>query len=138
MLCRLILNPHFLQGFYCGGGSVHIYCVARLRAPRHTVEYACGALGRAFCIHARLRRLATKPCEQCGLRATGRSRLQGADSACKPLTSRGLERVLDFKQGIVLRIRREAGLQRVAAQGRGIGVAIGRQVYQNRLAQFRL
>ncbi len=37
------------------------------RAPRRIVEYACGALGRAPCIHARLRRLATKPGEKCGL-----------------------------------------------------------------------
>ena len=37
-----------------------------LRAPRRTVEYACGALSRAPCIHARLRRLDTKPCEKCG------------------------------------------------------------------------
>ncbi len=29
--------------------------------------YACGALGRAPCIHARLRRLATKSREKCGL-----------------------------------------------------------------------
>jgi hypothetical protein len=41
--------------------------VALPRAPRRTVEYACGALGRAPCIHARLRRLATKPGEKCGL-----------------------------------------------------------------------
>ncbi len=34
---------------------------------RRTVEYACGALGRAPCIHARLRRLATKPGEKSGL-----------------------------------------------------------------------
>ena len=42
-------------------GSGHVYYVALGRAPRHTVEYACGALRRAPCIHARLRRLATKP-----------------------------------------------------------------------------
>ena len=30
-------------------------------------KYACGALGRAPCIHARLRRLATKSGEKCGL-----------------------------------------------------------------------
>jgi hypothetical protein len=41
------LNPHFSPAFYCGGGSRHINCVALGRAPRHTVEYACGALGRA-------------------------------------------------------------------------------------------
>jgi hypothetical protein len=45
-------SPHFSQAFYCGGGSGHVYCVALRRAP---------------CIHARLRRLATKPCEKCGL-----------------------------------------------------------------------
>jgi hypothetical protein len=61
------LNPHFSPAFYCGGGSRHVYCVALCRAPRHTVEYACGALGRAPCIHARLRRLATKSGEKCGL-----------------------------------------------------------------------
>jgi len=32
-----------------------------------TVEYACGALGRAPCVHARLRHLATKPGEKSGL-----------------------------------------------------------------------
>jgi hypothetical protein len=41
--------------------------VALPRAPRRTVEYACGALGRAPCMHARLCRLATKPGEKCGL-----------------------------------------------------------------------
>jgi hypothetical protein len=60
-------SPHFSPIFYCGGGSGHVYCVALCRAPRHTVEYACGALGRAPCIHARLRRLATKSGEKCGL-----------------------------------------------------------------------
>jgi len=48
---------------------------ALLRAPRRTVEYACGALSRALLakrrIHARLRRLATKPCEKCGLALHG-------------------------------------------------------------------
>jgi hypothetical protein len=55
------VNPHFSAAFYCGGGSGHAYCVALLRAPQRTVEYACGALGRAGqrlpdapCIHARL------------------------------------------------------------------------------------
>src|SRR5512136_616600 len=61
------LSPHFSQAFYCGGGSGHVYSVALGRAPRRTVEYVCGALGRAPCIHARLRRLATKPCEKCRL-----------------------------------------------------------------------
>jgi hypothetical protein len=61
------LSPHFSPAFYCGGGSGHVYCVALSRAPRHTVEYACGALGRAPCIHTRLRCLATKSGEKCGL-----------------------------------------------------------------------
>ena len=68
----------FSQDFYCGGADGHVYCVALRRAPRRTVEYVCGALGRAGwnapdapCIHARLRRLATKPCEKCGLGASG-------------------------------------------------------------------
>jgi hypothetical protein len=60
-------SPHFSPAFYCCGGSGHVYCVALGRAPRHTVEHACGALGRAPCIHARLRRLATKTGEKCGL-----------------------------------------------------------------------
>jgi hypothetical protein len=38
-------SPHFSPAFYCGGGSGHVNCVALCRAPRHTVEYACGALG---------------------------------------------------------------------------------------------
>jgi hypothetical protein len=38
-------SPHFSPVFYCGGGSGHVYCVALGRAPRHTVKYACGALG---------------------------------------------------------------------------------------------
>jgi hypothetical protein len=63
----MLPSPHFSQAFYCGGGSGHVYCVALRRAPRRTVECACGALGRAPCIHARLRRLATKPCEKSGL-----------------------------------------------------------------------
>ena len=45
-------NPHFSGAFYCGGRSGHVYCVALRRAPRCTVEYVCGALGRAPCIHA--------------------------------------------------------------------------------------
>ncbi len=49
------------------GGSGHVYFVALRRAPRRTGEYACGALGRAPCIHVRLRRLATKSREKCGL-----------------------------------------------------------------------
>ena len=66
-LCYPPTSPHSSPAFYCGGGSGHVYCVALGRAPRRTVEYACGALGRAPCIHARLRRLATKPGEKCGL-----------------------------------------------------------------------
>jgi hypothetical protein len=62
------LSPHFSQAFYCGSGYGHVYCVALRRAPRHTVEYACGALRRAPCIHARLRCLAKKSCEKCGLK----------------------------------------------------------------------
>jgi hypothetical protein len=62
-----VVNPHFSPDFYYGGGSGHVSSVALGRAPRHTVEYACGALRRAPCIHARLRRLATKPGEKCGL-----------------------------------------------------------------------
>ena len=30
-------------------------------------KYACGVFGRAPCIHGPLHRLATKPCEKCGL-----------------------------------------------------------------------
>jgi hypothetical protein len=63
-------SPHFSPAFYCGVGSGHVYSVALGRAPRHTVEYSCGALDRAPCIHARLRRLATKPGEKCGLEAS--------------------------------------------------------------------
>jgi hypothetical protein len=37
-------SPHFSPAFYCGCGSGHVYCVALCRAPRHTVEYACGAI----------------------------------------------------------------------------------------------
>ena len=44
------------------------------RAPRRTVEYACGALSRAPCIHARLRGLATKSGEKCGLTKLARIR----------------------------------------------------------------
>jgi len=64
---KLSTNPHFSQAFYCGVGYGHVYGVALGRAPRHTVKYACGALRRAPCIHTRLRRLATKSCEKCGL-----------------------------------------------------------------------
>ena len=42
-----MVSPHFSPGFYCGGGSGHVYCVALSRAPRRTVEYASGALSRA-------------------------------------------------------------------------------------------
>jgi len=41
------VSPHFSPAFYCGGGSGRVYCVALGRAPRRTVEYACGAFGRA-------------------------------------------------------------------------------------------
>jgi len=63
-------SPHFSPSFCCGGGSGHVYCVALPWAPRHTVKYACGALRRAPCIHARLHRLATKHGEKCGLELT--------------------------------------------------------------------
>jgi hypothetical protein len=62
-----VASPHFSQGFYCGVTEHHVYCVALLQAPRHTVKYACGAFSRAPCIHGPLHRLATKPCEKCGL-----------------------------------------------------------------------
>jgi hypothetical protein len=68
-------SPHFSPAFYCGGGSGHVNCVALCRAPRHTVEYACGVLGRLHSYTWRfapstidhLRRLATKSGEKCGL-----------------------------------------------------------------------
>jgi hypothetical protein len=60
--------------------AVPIYTQHKLgalcRAPRRTVKYVCGALGRAPCIHARLRRLATKPREKCGLTAATRKDLE--------------------------------------------------------------
>ena len=31
-------SPHFSPGFYCGGGSGHVYCVALGRIPRRTVK----------------------------------------------------------------------------------------------------
>ena len=37
-------SPHFSPGFYCGGGSGHVCCVALGRTPRRTVKYACGVL----------------------------------------------------------------------------------------------
>src|SRR4030067_642367 len=61
------LSPHFSPGFCCGGGYRHVYCVALGRAPRRSVHYVSGALGRAPCIHARLHRLATNPGVKCGL-----------------------------------------------------------------------
>jgi hypothetical protein len=67
MLFVFGFNPHFSRAFYSGSASGHVYFVALCRAPRRTVEYACGALGRAPCIHARLHCLATKSREKCGL-----------------------------------------------------------------------
>ena len=61
--------PRLYPGFYCGGGYGHVYCVALGRAPRRSVNYASGALGRAPCIHAHLHHLATNPGEKCGLAA---------------------------------------------------------------------
>ena len=66
-------SPYFSQGFYYGGTEDHVYCVALLQIPRHTVEYACGVFSRAHCIHGPLHRLATKPFEKCGL--VGRRRI---------------------------------------------------------------
>jgi len=63
------VKSYFSPAFYCGAGSGHVYGVALRRAPRRTVEYACGTLGRAPCINARLRHLATKPGEKSGLGA---------------------------------------------------------------------
>ena len=79
-----LTGPHFSRAFYCGGSSRHVCCVALRRAPRRTVEYVCGALSRAPCIHARLRRLATKPREKCGLGACpriGKGRVPGLEGA---------------------------------------------------------
>ncbi len=78
-------KPHFSPAFYCGDGSGNVYRVALRRAPRRTFEYVCGALGRAPCIHARLRRLATKPGEKCGLKA-----FQHRPGFIRPLQSRQL------------------------------------------------
>jgi len=64
---RMDPSPHFSPSVYCGGGFGHVYDVALPWAPRHTVKYACGAFRRAPCIHARLRRLATKYGEKSGL-----------------------------------------------------------------------
>jgi len=61
----LIRISHRLSTAAAGYG--HVYGVALGRTPRHTVKYACGVLRRAPCIHTRLRRLAMKPCEKCGL-----------------------------------------------------------------------
>ena len=45
----------------------HAHCVALGRAPRRSLNYASGALGRAPCIHAHLHHLATNPGEICGI-----------------------------------------------------------------------
>ena len=62
-----IFSPHFSQGFYCGVTEGHVYCVALPQTPRRTIKYASGVFGRAPCIRGPLHRLATKPCEKCGL-----------------------------------------------------------------------
>jgi hypothetical protein len=67
-------SPHFSPAFYCGGGSGHVYCVALGRAPRRTVEYACGALLSRALYPCRLHRLATKSGEKSGL-----ARVSGSD-----------------------------------------------------------
>ena len=41
------------------------------------LKYASGVLGRKPCIHIRLHRLATNPCEKCGLRFDRSGSLQG-------------------------------------------------------------
>ena len=74
------LSPHFSPGFCCGGGYRHVYCVALGRAPRRSVHYVSGALGRAPCIHARLHRLATNPGEKCGLGSAATSRRSGGNT----------------------------------------------------------
>jgi len=59
-LSRLASIPpslHFSQAFYCGGGSGHEY-------NRQSIVILLPTIN---CIHARLRRLATKFREKCGL-----------------------------------------------------------------------
>jgi hypothetical protein len=94
--CPTGSNPHFSQGFYYGVTEDHVYYVALLQAPRHTVKYACGAFGRApvsvgkrsdrsgvsMALCTCLGRFAyTKPCEKCGLKAgtVPDARVFGAD-----------------------------------------------------------
>ena len=75
-------SPHFPRALYCAGRSGHVYCVTVGRAPQQTCEngspepfvrFVAGRVWRpvltccALCIHARLRRIATKPSEKCGL-----------------------------------------------------------------------
>jgi len=68
MLQECRITPQFSQALYSGGGFGRVY-VALGRVPRRTVEHACGALGRAgLKLHVRLRRLASKSREKCGLR----------------------------------------------------------------------
>ena len=75
---RAFLSPHFSQAFYCGGVSGHVYCVALRRAPQRTVEYVCGALGRAPVSEAAYPRPSAPPRyetlrEKCGLRVIERA-----------------------------------------------------------------
>jgi hypothetical protein len=69
--CVSLVNQQIEVGLLLAAAAYPGICVAPPRAPRRTVEYACGALGRAGkssqaapCIHARLRLLATKPGEK--------------------------------------------------------------------------
>jgi hypothetical protein len=50
-------SPHFSPAFYCKGRDGHD-CLELHRAPQRTVEYACGALGRA----GKAARCALYPC----------------------------------------------------------------------------
>jgi hypothetical protein len=80
-LCRGGIIGHAYSGYALPDGLTRISHKVSTAAAQRTMstalcslrlldilfKYACGVFSRAPCIHGPLHRLATKPCEKCGL-----------------------------------------------------------------------
>jgi hypothetical protein len=89
--------PHFSPAFYCSRGSGHVYYVALVGRLDVLSSTPAAPSGRAPCIHARLRHLATKSGEKSGLRKRPLPQIIGSEKSNLGFSPEVFLQVLKFE-----------------------------------------